>query len=71
MSTPDSMKRTKNELVRTPVDLDKKTFWKLAAIAEVHDMKVSDYLAEIAVVASRGLKHQWILTRSCGGGVTV
>jgi len=58
MSTPDSMKRTKHELVRTPVDLDKTTFWKLAAIAEVHDMKVSDYLAEIAVVASRA-KTPW------------
>ena len=39
--------------MRTPVDLDELTFWKLAAIAELHDMKVADYLAEIAVVASR------------------
>jgi hypothetical protein len=39
--------------VRTVVDLDAHTFWKLAAIAEVHEMKVAEYLAEIAVVASR------------------
>lgn len=41
------------EIIRTVVDLDAVTFWKLAAIAETHDMRVPDYLTEIAVVASR------------------
>lgn len=40
-------------VIRVPVDIPELTFWRLAAVAEQYDMKVPDYLAEIALAASR------------------
>ena len=41
------------ERMEATVRMDSQTFWKVAAIAEQFEMRVDEYLAELAVVASR------------------
>lgn len=43
--------------VRIPIDLDSQVFWKLAELAELRDMKVNEYMVELAEVASRRKLH--------------
>lgn len=41
--------------MRASVEIEDKTFWELAALAERYDMRVDEYLAELAfIVASQG-----------------
>lgn len=39
--------------MRASVDIDDATFWKLANHAEQYDMRVDEYLSELAFIASR------------------
>ena len=41
------------KVIRTPVDLDERTFWALAAVAESYGMKVNEYLADVAAAVSK------------------
>lgn len=41
-----------SELMTTQVKLDARTFWKLAAIAEQHGMRVDQYMVELASIAA-------------------
>lgn len=41
-----------SNLMEATVRMDSETFWKVAGIAEKFDMRVDEYLAELAVVAS-------------------
>lgn len=44
--------RADRRLIRVPVDLDERAFWRLAELAEAHDMTVPKYLAELGTNAA-------------------